>query len=261
MKLSRSLLLLSICLCFPVSVAAQKFLEKPYQKWSKDDALKILNSSAWAQTYQSPEASARASAQQIAREQAQTANSGGNNPRSYERNFGLPPIVIRLHSALPIRQAMIRTQQIAAGYDKMDEKQKADFDAGKKGYLDCAICKNYYVITITQFANPSGQSIEEGIFQRMTFKDLGGNVWLENEKGEKRELAQFTPPKMPGDSAIFFFARKDDKGNSFLTSENKEFKFVFKNEFLGPGNPYANLVPRNFEFKVSKIMIADNIEF
>ncbi|MBA2735577.1 MAG: hypothetical protein H0U50_02195, partial [Pyrinomonadaceae bacterium] len=61
--------------------------------------------------------------------------SGGSNPRSIARNFGSPPVVIRLHSALPIRQALVRIQQISAGYDKMDEKQKADFDAGQRDFL------------------------------------------------------------------------------------------------------------------------------
>jgi len=262
MKLNRSIFLLFICLCFLTSaVLAQKTWEKPFQKWNKDDAIKVLGSSPWAQTYQSNERSSSAAAQQISREQSQGANSGGSNPRSIARNFGPPPVVIRLHSALPIRQALVRLQQINAGYDKMDEKQKADFDAGTKGFLACAICQNYYVVTITQFTDSSGQSIEEGIFQRMALKDLKGNVWLVNEKGEQRELIQFTPPKIRGDSAVFFFSKKDDKGNLFLTPESKDFKLVFKNEFLSVSNPYASLVPRNFEFKVSKMMMANNVEF
>ncbi len=262
MKLNRRLLLSFICLCFLASaVLAQKTWEKPLQKWSKDDAIKVLSSSPWAQTYQSNEGSSAAAAQQVSREQSQSVNSGGSNPRSVARYFGPPPVVIRLHSALPIRQALVRMQQLNAGYDKMDEKQKADFDAGAKGFLTCSICQSHYVVTITQFPDSSGQSVEEGIFQRMTLKDLKGNISLVNEKGEQRQLIQFTPPKGRGDSATFFFSKKDDKGNFFLTSESKEFKLVFKNEFLSINNPYAYLVPRSFEFKVSKMMMADNVEF
>jgi len=262
MKLIRNIFLLSICLCFLTgSVLAQKTWEKPFQKWGKDDAIKVLSSSPWAQTYQSNEGASSADARQVNRDQSQTANSGGSNPRSIARNLGPPPVVIRLHSALPIRQALTRLQQISANYDKMDEKQKADFDAGAKGFLACAICQNYYVVTITQFPHSSGQSVEEGIFQRMTLKDLKGNVSLVNEKGDQRELIQFTPPKGRGDSAVFFFSKKDEKGSLFLTPESKEFKLVFKNEFLSITNPYAYLVPRSFEFKVSKMMMADNVEF
>jgi hypothetical protein len=262
MNFKKSLLIsFAWLICLTITISAQKVSEKPFQKWSKDEALRVLSDSSWARTYQSTEGAAGAAAQQIGREQNQSVYSGGSNPRSVARNFGPPPVVIRLHSALPIRQAMIRLQQLGAGYDKMDEKKKADFDAETKAFLGCGICQNYYVVTITQFPNATGPGVEEGIFQRMTLKDMKGNVWLENEKGEQRELVQFTPPKGRGDSAVFFFARKDDKGNPFLTSESKDFKFVFKNDFLTTNNPYAGLVPRNFEFKVSKMMVGDNVEF
>src|SRR5215212_11596324 len=124
MKLNRKILLLSICLYFLTgSVSAQKTLEKPLEKWSKEDALKIVTNSPWAQTYQSPESSSAAAAQQIRREQRDSVNSGGGNlAGSSGRSLGNPPVVIRLHSALPIRQAIIRGRQIAAGYDKMDDK-------------------------------------------------------------------------------------------------------------------------------------------
>ncbi len=262
MKFKKSLLITLVWLsCLTCTVSAQKFLEKPFQKWSKDDAIKILSDSSWARTYQSTEGAAGAAALQVSREQNQGANSGGSNPRSTARYFGPAPVVIRLHSSLMVRQALIRIQQITAGYDKMDEKKKAEFDEQTKGFLGCPICQNYYVVTITKTFDSSSEGVEEGIFQRMTVEDMKGNVYLENDKGEKRELVQFTPPKGRGDSAVFFFARKDDKGNPFLTSQDKEFKFAFKNDFLTNKNPYAYLVPRTFEFKVSKMMVGETLEF
>ena len=260
MKFDKSKLLLFLLICFlTIAVSAQKTLEKPLQKWSKEEAIKILNTSSWVQTYQSPEASAIAAQQEMSREQAQTANRGGNNPRSTARNFGLPPVVIRLHSALPIRQAIVRIRQVEAGYDKMDEKQRADFDKSIQGLLNCAICKNYYVVTLTKFIDSSGQYVDEGIFQRMGLEQLKNNVWLINEKGERRDLVQFNPPKTAADMAVFYFARADDKGVSFLTPESKKFEFVFDNSFLDSRNPYAPLLPRRFEFNVSKLIVGGNL--
>ena len=116
-------ILFTALMCLSLTIFAQDKSEKPFQKWSKDHALKILTESAWAKTYQSTEGSAGAASQQVAREQGQNASSGGSNPRSVARNFGPPPVVIRLHSALPVRQALIRMQQISNGYDKMDENK------------------------------------------------------------------------------------------------------------------------------------------
>lgn len=259
MRFNKIGLLLFICVCcLTGSISAQKMWEKPAEKWNNDDALKIVTSSPWAQTFQSTEGSARVASQQIL---GQSPTVGGNNPRSYERNFGPAPVVIRLHSAMPIRQAINRGRQIAAGYDKMDDKKKADFNASSRGFLDCAICQSYYVVSITKFPDSKSQSVEEGIFQKFTMKELKNNVWLINDKGEKRELVQFTPPKGPGDSAYFFFARKDDNGNTFLSTDNKGFKFVFSNDFFVSNNQYAGLVPRNFEFNISKMIIGEKIEF
>lgn len=118
MKINKNIILLFICLyCLIDAVAAQKYVEKPFQKWNKDEAIKVLTSSPWAQTYQSTEGSSRAAQVQVGREQRQNANSGGSNPRSVARDFGPPPVVVRLHSALPVRQALIRMQQLSAGYD------------------------------------------------------------------------------------------------------------------------------------------------
>lgn len=262
MKFNKNQLLLFVLICsVTVTASAQKTLEKPYQKWSKGEAMKILTASPWVQTYQSPEASALAAQQEIRREQGQTATRGGNDPKSTPRSFGQPPVVMRLHSALPIRQALVRIRQIESGYDKMDEKQRADFDKSTRGFLDCAICKNFYVITLTKFIDSSGQYVDEGLFQRMALEQLKNNVWLVNEKGERRDLVQFNPPKSAADMAVFYFARTDDKGGSFLTAESKKFEFVFNNSFLDSRNPYAAMLPRSFEFNVSKLISDNNLLF
>jgi len=259
MKFNKWFIFVFLCL-FISTVSAQKTWEKPLNKWSKEDAMKILTDSPWAKTYQSTEGSSSASAQQAGREQSDV-RMGGAERGSSSRSAGPMPVVIRLHSALPIRQAIVRLQQIEMGYDKMNETDRAKFDANRKGFLDCAICKNYYVVTITKFKDSSGQSVAEGVFQRMALKDMKGNITLVNDAGVSRDIFEFTPPKGDGDSAVFFFQRVDDKGEVLLTPQSKDLKFVFKNDFLSSSNPYSIFVPRNFEFKISKMMIGENLIF
>ncbi len=242
------------------STFAQKTMEKPFSTWSRDESIKILSDSSWATMYRSNVGTASADAANAARNQADNRLAGAERGRS-ERSGGPAPVVIRLHSALPVRQALTRLNQIAAGYDKMNEKGKADFDESARKLLDCAICQGYYVVTITQVPNPSGQFVEEAIFQGMTHEEMKGNIWLENDKDEKRELFQYIMPQKRGDSAVFFFPRKDEKGSIFLTSDNKDFSFVFKPTFLTANNRYAHLVPRKFDFKLSKITVGENLMF
>ncbi len=256
---------LFICVFFAVSgvASAQKLWEKPYEKWSRDDAISIVSSSPWATTYQSRESVAASSARQGSIDQRDSANSGGNGALagSMTRVASRPPVVARLHSGLPIRQAITRGRQIAAGYDKMDADKKKAFDESNKGFLQCAICQNYYVVSLTTVPDSTNQSIEEAIFLGLTIEDLKGNVALVNEKGEERELVQITPPKRPSDSAYLFFARKDDKGELLVTPDTKIFKLVFKNNFFTSSNRYASMVPRSFEFNATKLVVGGELLF
>jgi len=262
MKLHKRGLFLVVCLCFLTStVLAQKVPDKPFQKWSKEEATKLLTDSPWVRTYQSQAGIVAASQAQIGREQADQRLYRDTYGGSSSRTMGPVPVVMRLHSGLPVRQAIVRLRQIQAGYDKMDEDKRAEFDKTTAGMLSCAICQKFYVVTMTRFLDSTRQSVEEGVFQRMGLADLKGNMWLQNEKGERRELVQFNPPKSASDMTVFYFARLDDKGNPFLTADSKKFEFVFDGAFLNSGNPYASWLPRHLEFDVSKIKDGDTVIF
>lgn len=257
--LNNKLAIAFILLILSLPVIAQK-KEKPFQEWSKEDAQKILTDSPWAKTYQSDKGLVGAEQAQVAREQTEQAISSKTSLGTASSRSVPPPIVIRLNSALQIRQALVRLQQIAAGYDKMSESDRAKFDEGSKEFLACASCKNLYVVTITKFRN-SGQGIDDGIFQTLKFEDLKGKVRLTNENGDERELMQFIPPKRGGESAVFFFQRYDAAGKTLITPQSKELNFVFSSDFLDNKNPYSVYIPRMFEFKVSKLVLDGNLAF
>ena len=261
MKISTTVVCLTLLGILSSSVCGQKFLNKPWTEWSRDEALSILSNSAWAKTYSSIEGGARADAQALARAGRDTVNRGGGNPGSVRSDLGNLPIVIRLHSSPYIREAMVRMQQLGAKYDKMSPEGKAMFDASRKGYLECAICKDHYVVTITKYTDASGESVNEGFFQSMSLEDLKGHITLANDAGEERELIQFTPPKTGGDNAIFFFKRTDEAGKALITPETKELRFVFSSEFIQKDKRYSALYPRRFEFPVSKMIVSEAVYF
>lgn len=251
--MSYRVVLFSLIFCaWTAPLYAQKFADKPFTSWSRENAMEMLSDSSWARTYHNISAAAGADMREAARAQGDNRLAGQERGRS-ERSGGTPPVYARLHSSLPIRQALARLNQIAAGYDKMDETKRIAFDQSAKTLLECGICKTHYVVTLTAAPNSTGQSVEEAVFQGMTPAQLKGNIWIETEKGTKRELVEFLPPKKAGDSAVFFFARKDAQGSELVTEDNKTFSVVFNNNFLVPSNRYSPLLPRRFEFKVSKL--------
>ncbi len=256
----RFLALVASLLLLSCAVSAQKILERPFEKWSKDESLELLNNSPWAQTYQSVSGAAAAAANDALRAQSDNRLVGAERGRS-ERSGGPPPVIVRLHSSLAIRAALTRLNQIGANYDKLDDKGKAKFNESARGMLECSQCKNYYVVTLTQATNATGQGVEEAIFQGLTNEQMKGNVTLKNEKGETRELAHFLPPQKRGDSAVFFFARNDADGKTLIDKSNSEVIIAFDNAFFSQGNRYSHLIPRSFTFKVSKMIFADQVVF
>jgi hypothetical protein len=211
-------------------------------------------------TYQSEKGLAAASVAQGALGQSDT-RLGGQERGSVSRVLQPPVIVAMLHSAGPVRQALVRMRQIQAGYDKMKEDDRKKFDQSQSILFNCAICQDYYVVTLTKTKDPSVTAADDGLFQTLKFEDLKGKVWLVNEKDEKRELAQFTPPKRAGDPAVFYFKRADENGAVLVTPENKDVKFVFSYDLLDNKNAYSSLIPRSFDFKVSKLILNGKVEF
>ena len=238
----------------------QKYLQKPYTEWSIDDAKKILNEAPWSNQYQSETGLAASSIEQGSREAADNRIRGSERGNLGRGNVPAP-VTIQLYSALPIRQALVRSRQIGAKYDKMNADEKAKFDASTAGLLKCPLCAEYYIVTLTK-AKDKSERIDDGIFQTLTLENLKGKVWLTNDKDEKLELFQFTPPKGGGESAVFFFKRKKDDGTPFFTEADKEIKFLFANELRAPNNnAYSHLIPRAFDFKVSKMVVDGKLAF
>jgi hypothetical protein len=260
MKITKLVLFFCIS-CLAVTAFGQKTSEKPYQQWSKDEAMKVISALPWANQYQSTGALAGIAMQQQQREQSDTSISGRERGSS-SRLLEVPPIIIRLHSALPVREALLRLRQLQLNYEKMSDADKKKFDTANSTLLNCPICKDYYVVTLLKYKDSSMGSVDDGLFERMKLEDFQGKLWLENDKNERRELVQFTPPKGSGDTAIFYFKRVGEDGKPLLTPENKSFKFVIAPSLRERNNnPYAALLPDSFEFKISKITVDGKVEF
>lgn len=257
MKLRKILFVALVC-SFTGSLFAQKPFDKPFQKWSREEAQKILNDSQWTRTYQSVEATAASDKEALLKEQ-DSSNAARVGPRATDARaqtstMAAPIILVRLHSGLVVRQALVRLQEIGANYDRMDEGKRSAFDASVKDILDCPYCKNYYIITMNKSIDASHQSVEEGLFQTITPVQMKGMVWLVNDSGVRSPLAQFLPPKGSADPAIFFFPRRDGSGKELIAPDSKSFRVEFSGDFFTSKNPYYKIIPRSFDFEVTKLV-------
>ena len=128
------------------------------------------------------------------------------------------------------------------------------FDAQVKGLLECPACAGNYVISLSSKSkNSPGADAVFATFKGGRLSDLQRYVYIANDKGERRALVHFVAPKAPGDEAIFFFPRLDEKGAPLLTTQSKEL-------LINLTDNQANSIT-NFKFDVSKLIVDGKVEF
>ena len=240
----------------PGLVCAQNELpKKPYSHWSKSEAEAVLNDSPWAKKQElrikfdketQKAAGAYSGVSSDAAVQSQTEVTS-QTPVDFI-------FTLRLRSAQPMRQALVRLKALETNVEKMTEQQAVAFETQMKGLLECPACAANYVITLSSKSkNSPGADAVYATFKGGRLADLQRYVYIANERGERRPLVHFVPPKVPGDEAVFFFPRTDEKGAPLLTLDNKEL-------LINLTDNQANSIT-SFRIDVTKLVLDGKVEF
>lgn len=230
---------------------------KPYTQWSKSEAETVLNSSAWTSQQEV----------RIKFDKETQVAAGSYNPSvvsstaapeaKTEVNTQMPVdfiFTLRLRSALPIREALVRLKNLNTDIEGMSPEQLAAFDKQTKGLLQCPACTDNYVVTLSSRSkNNPGADAVFSVFKGGRLADLQRYVFIANERGERRPLVYYVAPKVPGDEATFFFPRANEKGEPLLGPENKEL-------LVNLNDNQPNSVS-NFRIDVSKLVVNGKVEF
>ncbi len=239
---------------FVVSFAQSDWGRKPFSEWTKSEAEAVLNDSPWA-VHQELRIKFAQETQTAAGSYSGVSSSAAAQSVT-QVNSQIPIdfiFTLRLRSALPIRQALVKLRQLQ-DTSKMNEKDRAAFIAQTKGLLDCPACANNYVLTLSsKSTNTPGADAVYTLFKGARLADLQRYVFIANETGERRELVHFVPPKTPGEEAIFFFPRLDDKGRPLLLPDNRELLVNFANN-----DPNSI---GNFKVSLASLALNGKIEF
>ena len=256
------------CLFVALNFAALKCLgqdewaRKHFSQWDRKDVNRVLNESGWVVKQ---EVRLKFTNQLQVAAGAPSTNVGIGGPtlvRTDQNTVALggakAPVdfvfTLRLRSGLPIRAALLRAKQLDSNYDALDEKDKAAFNQKWDRILQCPACEQNYVLTLSSSSKQErGADAVYTIFKGARLADLQRYVFIANEKGEKRELIHFVPPKAPGDEAIFYFSRFDEKGMPLFNAQHKELRFNLNNNEVN--------VITNFRVYLSHLKIDGEISF
>lgn len=237
-------------------ISAQNDLpRKPFTEWSRNEAEAILNNSPWARQQEVRIQSDKET------QKAAGSYSGVSSTAAAQSQMEVssqPPVdlifTLRLRSALPVREALVRLKRLETDLEKMTGEQRAAFEKQTKGLLDCPACAANYVVTLSSKSkNSPGSDAVYAAFKGGRIADLQRYVYVANERGDRRSLVYFVPPKAPGEEATFFFPRADEKGSPLLTPGNKEL-------LINLTDNRANAIT-NFKFDVSKLVMNGKVEF
>ena len=231
---------------------------KPWTEWTKAEAEKILNSSAWGQTQtdtdtsemmysptsQTGGSSSTRSGVLGTQSDRQSVNNNrvtqGANNQAISVNYH-----VRLLSAKPVRQAFMRVIELT------QKTPDEELLGGLRAFVDRDFSE-FIVVAVTfdstdgRYSGPALQA-----FASSNAGKLKNNTYLERKDGKRVFLMQYHAPINDGLGAKFIFPRIVDE-RKFLNAESGSFRF------------YSEMTAQlklNVSFKMSDMMYSGQLEY
>jgi hypothetical protein len=165
-----------------VALGGDFWAKKPYQNWSADEARRIQEESPWATTLT------------LGGIQSAVTSGDAPNNRGYRGEMETDPSIsytLQFRTALPIREAQVRTSQINSHYDSMKPEQKAAFDASANKFL-AATFPDRVLVAVTFHTNVENYvSLLRNYWASQSLAKLSMTVFL-NAKSERLSLTGYS---------------------------------------------------------------------
>ena len=255
--LSLSVFVVSFLLVFMSVAFAQ---EKPWAEWTRAEAEKILNHSAWGQTQTetdttemvyTPTTAGGSTTGSTRSENVRgglTDRQAVNNSRVAQGATNQAISVnyhVRLLSAKPVRQAFMRVMELT------QKNLDPDTLRGLKMFVERDF-SDYIAVAVTfdstdgRYSGPALQA-----FSSATIGTLKNKTYLERKDGKRLFLMDYYTPMNDGLGAKFIFPRLVDERN-FLNADSGSFRFY---------SEVSNQIKLNVTFRMSELMYDGQLEY
>jgi hypothetical protein len=199
--LQRWIFLLCIT-CFAAAATQQE----PLPKLTLAQAIQVLNSSPWAR-------------QETYTKVISGIGSGVSGEKEIFNTF-----YVRIISALPVRGALARLQQIQYGYDGLPKEAQLRFD----GYAASELLSGFgdWIVVAVSFRSndPNEESNVRRFFQKQTAETLKNKAFLSTEQFSQVRIRAYFAPRDEGIGAKFVFPRQID-GVPIVSQMSKSMAF------------------------------------
>ncbi len=232
--------------------------QKPWTEWTKAEAEKILNNSAWGQTqtdtdtsemmYSPTSQTGASSSTRSGVLGTQTDRQSVNNNRVAQGANNQAISVnyhVRLLSAKPVRQAFMRVIELT------QKTPDEELVGGLRSFVDRDFSE-FIVVAVTfdstdgRYSGPALQA-----FASSNAGKLKNNTYLERKDGKRVFLMQYHAPINDGLGAKFIFPRIVDE-KKFVNVDSGSFRFY---------SEVTNQIKLNVTFKTSDLMYNGQFEY
>lgn len=254
---------LGLALLATLAAGAAEFWEKKdYRQWSEKDCRKMLTDSPWARQYML--SSVHITPLQVEpTDPPEGAGPGGlsggppDNPGTRERHEN-PRIIyqVQFRSALPVRQAMVRLQQLQVNYDKLSEAEKQNFDQQAEAFLRADV-SNVVVLNVQYASNLLQDALDlDRYWKTQTTETLRNRTFLIGGEGQQAQLMQYVAAE--GSSPVFQLAfPRLVEGEPLVGPSDKSLQLEFVHPDVRGQGEQRVLV----EFKVKKMLVGGEVVF
>jgi hypothetical protein len=173
--------------------------QKEFNRWSQDEAVSVLNKSPWA------------------RQVTFTRVVGGIGSGVFGEKEIYSTFFVRFLSALPIREALVRLDQIQPA-------AKREFDRVTARLLDPDLAR-WIILTVNFRSNdPDTERSVKQFFQSQSYETIKNRVHLSTLRFPQLEISAYYPPQGDAIGAKFVFPRRVDSV-PVVSDEDKNITF------------------------------------
>jgi hypothetical protein len=204
----RRALAVSVLLFAASALLAKDFWEEPFEKWNREQVLRMLSDSPWAQS-------------ETFTVQIDSKDAGLRGEKELFFRF-----TARFFSARPVREAYVRLYRLMNNYDQMAPDQRQEFDKRFQRALNQDVADRVIVAVEHDTNVPDTARDLRSAFELATAETLKQRVYLISQRLGRVELLEYFPPSADGTGAKFVFPRTVN-GQPVFGPQDKEIRFDF----------------------------------
>ena len=218
---------------------------KSWKEWSKADAEKVLNKSAWGQLQVDTDLSEMFFTPTTDARTTRAPNSNSRLEQGATNQETKLTYGIRFFSARPVRQAFIRMIQL------QQKNLEADVIERMNNFAELPSTDSIIIAVTIEGTDQRSLGKVMQIVSSAVTGTLKNTTYLERNDGKRLFLEEYVPPGKDGFGARFIFPRMVDE-RPFLTPETQDVRFY---------SEVGTAIKLNMRFKTADMMIDGKLEY